>query len=106
MIEPTLRQQAGYLRRLLRRGAIVVIDPQSGAPVPTAVEIDADVIQLLPSRGISAGTDPASLGWALVLERLRKNLTLAEAEELAGAVEAEQSRAAQPPARSYMPQST
>lgn len=105
MIEPTPRQQAGYLRRLLRRGAIVVVDAESGAVVPTAVEIDGSVIRLHPSRGIGASADPASEHWVLVLERLRKSMTLAEAEELVTAVETER---AQTPAaaRSYMPQST
>jgi hypothetical protein len=106
MVEPTPRQQAGYLRRLLRRGAIAVIDPHSGAVLPTAVEIEGDVIQLLPTRGVSAANDPAAQRWELVLERLRKALTLAEAEELVSAVEDERSRAAQPDARAYIPHST
>jgi hypothetical protein len=106
MIEPTPRQQAGYLRRLLRRGAIAVIDPHSGAALPTAVEIEGEVIQLLPARGVSGASDPVAQRWELVLERLRKAMTLAEAEELVGAVEDERSRAAQPDARAYIPHST
>jgi len=92
MIEPTPRQQAGYLRRLLRRGAIAVLDPHSGAPVPAAVEIDGEVIQLIPARDLAGEGDPTSQRWALVLERLRKAMTLAEAEELAGVIEEERAR--------------
>jgi virulence-associated protein VagC len=106
MIEPTPRQQAGYLRRLLRRGAIAVIDPHSGVPVPTAVELNGDVVQLLPTRGASTAIDPAEQRWLFLLERLRKAMSLSEAEELASAVETERSRADQTPERSYIPQST
>jgi hypothetical protein len=107
MTEPTSRQKAGYLRRLLRRGEIVVIDPRSGAPLATAVELVGEVVQLLPALGAPLGGDPEQAGWSLVLERLRKTVSLAEAEELAGAVETERARADQgEPARPYIPEST
>jgi hypothetical protein len=110
MTEPTSRQKAGYLRRLLRRGEIVVIDPRSGAPLAAAVELEGEVVQLLPALvGSQVSADPEQAGWSLVLERLRKTLSLAEAEELAGAVEAERARAGADqgePARPYIPEST
>jgi hypothetical protein len=108
MSEPTPRQKAGYLRRLLRRGEIVVIDPRSAAPLNTNVDLEGDVVQLLPAFGSAPlPADPEQPGWSLVLERLRKTLSLAEAEELASAVEAERARRPQgEPERSYIPEST
>jgi hypothetical protein len=109
MGEPTPRQQAGYLRRLLRRGVLVVIDPHSGSPAAVSVELEDDCVRLLPS--LAPGTapeDPEERRWAELLDRLRRRIGLREAEELVCAVEAEW--AAQPvqsqPARSYIPQST
>lgn len=93
MNEPTPRQQAGYLRRLLRRGAIEVVDPRSGAPLPAAVELAGDVVQILPALGGPARElDPEGPRWDRVLERLRKVLSLEDAEELASAVEQERSQ--------------
>jgi len=93
MNEPTPRQQAGYLRRLLRRGAIEVVDPRSGSPLPTAVELAGDVIHLLPTLGgIARELDADGQRWERVLERLRKAISLDAAEELASAVEEERSR--------------
>lgn len=108
MTEPTPRQQAAYLRRLLRRGEVRVIDPRSGAPLPTSVELEGDVVQLLPALGSAPDSaDPEQSGWSLVLERLRKTMSLAEAEELACAVETERAPADQgQSARSYIPKST
>jgi len=103
---PTPRQQAGYLRRLLRRGDLQVIDPRSGAPLPASVEVDGPLVRLMPALA-SAG--PTEQGWSELLDRLRKAVSLQEAEELVRAVEAELAlaQAAQgEPERSYIPQST
>jgi len=97
MSTPTPRQQAGYLRRLLRRREIEVIDPSTGRAVPVLVELAADVIRLLPMLESPKGEAPAvelslsdeALRWAGVLARLRGALSLVQAEELAAAVEAE-----------------
>jgi hypothetical protein len=97
MSSPTPRQQAGYLRRLLRRREIEVIDPSSGRSVPVLVELIADVIRLVPMFEspkaempvVDLPLDDEALRWAGVLARLRAVLPLASAEELAAAVEAE-----------------
>ncbi len=92
---PTPRQQAGYLRRLLRRGEVVVRDLRTGRALPVIVELHGEVIQLVPIAEAS-DTDSASpqdtLRWAGVLSRLRRALALEDAEDLADAVEAEASR--------------
>ncbi len=92
MTGPTPRQQAGYLRRLLRRGEIEVSDPRTGRALPVIVELCGDVIRLVP---IPPDSDDArdipqdGLRWAGVLARLRRALSLDDAEELVEAVEAE-----------------
>jgi hypothetical protein len=106
---PTPRQQAGYLRRLLRRGELQVIDPRSGAPLPTSVEVDGPLVRLLPAFAGAAPAEPLQPGWPELLDRLRKVVSLQEAEELVCAVEAELALARTTqgePARSYIPQST
>ena len=103
---PTPRQQAGYLRRLLRRGELQVIDPRSGAPLPASVEVDGPLVRLTPAF---VSTEPTEPGWSELLDRLRKAVSLQEAQELICAVEAElgPAPAAQgEPERSYIPQST
>ena len=95
MTGPTPRQQAGYLRRLLRRGEITVLDPRSGRPLPVIVELRGDVIHLVPIAESKDGEIPLSedaLRWAGVLARLRRALELEDAENLADAVEAETGR--------------
>lgn len=97
MPAPTPRQQAGYLRRLLRRREIEVIDPSSGRAVPVLIELQADVIRLLPMLESPKAEPPVvdvplsddALRWANLLARLRGALPLAQAEELVSAVEAE-----------------
>jgi len=95
MTGPTPRQQAGYLRRLLRRSEIEVLDPRSGRVLPVIVELHGEVIRLVP---IAEPEDQESrvpedaLRWAGVLARLRRALALDDAEDLADAVEAEASR--------------
>ena len=97
MSTPTPRQQAGYLRRLLRRGEIEIIDPSSGRAVPVLVELQADVIRLVPMFESPKGETPIvdvplsdeAARWATVLARLRGALPLAQAEELVAAVEVE-----------------
>ncbi len=109
MEEPTPRQLAGYLRRLLRRGVLQVIDPRSGAALPASLELDGPLIRLMPALEAPLAPDPAQPRWAELLDRLRKVMSLEEAGELVCAVEAELAlpRAAQtPPARSYIPHST
>jgi hypothetical protein len=92
MTGPTPRQQAGYLRRLLRRGEILVLDPRSGRPLPVIVELHGEVIHLLPMAESKDGEIPLSedaLRWAGVLARLRRALEVDAAEDLVDAVEAE-----------------
>src|SRR5512144_2464955 len=97
MSTPTPRQQAGYLRRLLRRGEIEIIDPSTGRAVPVLVELQGDVIRLVPMFESPKGETPIvdlplsddAARWATVFARLRGALPLAQAEELAAAVEAE-----------------
>lgn len=104
MSSPTPRQQAGYLRRLLRRREIEVIDPSDGRAVPVLVELVADVIRLVPmfespkseAPVVDPPLDDEALRWASLLTRLRGALPLAQAEELIAAVEAEAKAA--PPA--------
>jgi len=100
MIGPTPRQQAGYLRRLLRRGEIEVSDPHTGRALPVLVELCGEVIRLVPI----APEDDAiqdlpedALRWAAVIARLRRVLPLEEAEALADAVEAKLGRKAGQP---------
>jgi len=95
MTGPTPRQQAGYLRRLLRRAEIEVLDPRSGRVLPVIVELQGEVIRLVPiaePEGQEAQVPQDALRWAGVLARLRRALTLDAAEDLADAVEAEASR--------------
>ncbi len=97
MTGPTPRQQAGYLRRLLRRGEIIVLDPRTGRPLPVIVELHGEVIHLMPMTESKDGEIPLSedaLRWAGVLARLRRALELEDAEDLADAVEVEASRKA------------
>jgi hypothetical protein len=97
MSTPTPRQQAGYLRRLLRRGEIEIIDPSSGRAVPVLVELQAEVIRLVPMFESPKGETPIvdlplsdeAARWGTVFARLRGALPLAQAEELVSAVEAE-----------------
>lgn len=97
MSTPTPRQQAGYLRRLLRRGEIEIVDPSSGRTVPVLVELQADVIRLVPMFESPKGETPVvdvplsdeAARWGTVLARLRGALPLAQAEELVAAVEVE-----------------
>ena len=95
MIGPTPRQQAGYLRRLLRRGELVVLDPRSDRLLPVVVELHGDTIQLVPIAGLPDQDGQVSqdaLRWAGVLARLRRALALEDAEDLADAVETEAGR--------------
>lgn len=92
MTGPTPRQQAGYLRRLLRRGEVLVLDPRTGRPLPVIVELHGEVIHLLPMAESKDGEIPLSedaLRWAGVMARLRRALELEAAEDLVDAVEAE-----------------
>ena len=97
MSAPTTRQQAGYLRRLLRRREIEVVDPSTGRAVPVLVELQSDVIRLLPMFESPKSDPPVvdlalsddALRWANLLARLRGVLPLAQAVELVSAVEAE-----------------
>src|SRR5262249_2427660 len=101
MSSPTPRQQAGYLRRLLRRGEIEVSDPSSGRVLPAIVELHGDVIRIVPMvespkaevRGPDLAFTDHARAFSAVGARLRRALTLEQIEELASAVEAELSRA-------------
>ncbi len=93
MTGPSPRQQAGYIKRLLHRGEIEVVDPLSGRPVPALVSLSGRTIRITPSpdrlfEGPKADGDDETR-WSLVLGRLRDSLTLEEAEELFRAVEHE-----------------
>ncbi len=102
MSAPTPRQQAGYLRRMLRRGEIRVVDPATGRRVPALVELHGQVIRLIPlldsAENVTSGAQedaPPShqaLRWSAVQARLRKCMTLADAEVLLAAVEVESGR--------------
>jgi hypothetical protein len=102
MSAPTPRQQAGYLRRLLRRGEIEIVDPATGRAVSAAVELRADVIRIVPmlespktemalADDLAFSDDGAA--FAAVVARLRRALTLEQIEEIAAAVESEAARA-------------
>jgi hypothetical protein len=94
---PTPRQQAGYLRRLLRRGALEILDPSSRQPLPVTVELHGQVVRILPLLGGRQGPaalPPGEQRWFRVLNRLRSAMTLEEAEQLATAVEIESTKAA------------
>jgi hypothetical protein len=101
MIGPTPRQQAGYLRRLLRRGEIEVTDPRTGRALPVVVELCGEVIRLVPlspEDEVVEDLPEESLRWAALIARLRRALPLEEAEALVDAVEAEVSRKGGQPA--------
>src|SRR5262249_59478650 len=105
MPPPTRRQQDGDLRRLLRGGEIEDVDPSTGRAVPVLIELQSDVIRLLPMFESPKGDPPVvdlalsddALRWANLLARLRGALPLAQAEELVSAVEAEVQAAATDP---------
>ena len=93
MTAPTTRQQAGYLRRLLRRGEVQICDPNTGRPIQALVEIDGDKVRLtpVPSRySAQPEAEPTEPRWSDLMKRLRSKLSIEEAEELLQAVEAEQ----------------
>jgi hypothetical protein len=95
MTGPTPRQQAGYLRRLLRRGEILVLDPRSGRALPVIIELHGDVIHLVPiaePKDDDSSISEDALRWAGVMARLRRALALEDAEDLVDAVEAETGR--------------
>jgi hypothetical protein len=98
---PTPRQQAGYLRRLLRRGELQLLDPRTRRPLAVAVELREDVIALVPAlepldaaacAGTCAGEEQRR--WGAVLAGLRALLEIGEAEELLAAIELERMRSA------------
>ena len=101
MSAPTPRQQAGYLRRLLRRGEIEIVDPATGRASPVIVELHGDVIRLLPmlespKAEVSVAELPCdedTARWNELAARLRRVVALAQAEELVAAVESELGRA-------------
>jgi len=101
MSAPTPRQQAGYLRRLLRRGEIEVVDPASSRAVPVIVELRSEVIRLIPMLESPKSEvavaelpfDDETARWTELTRRLRNAVALAQAEELVAAVESELGRA-------------
>ncbi len=93
MTGPSPRQQAGYIKRLLRRGELEVIDPISGRSVAALVSLMGRTIRIIPSPehlfdGSKSDADDKDR-WSVMLGRLRDSLTLEEAEELLRAVEYE-----------------
>ena len=101
MSSPTPRQQAGYLRRLLRRGEIEVADPSTGRALPAIIELHGAVLRIVPMlespkaevRVTDAAFTDDARAFSDVVTRLRRALTLEQLEEIAAAVEAELSRA-------------
>lgn len=96
MQAPSARQQAGYLRRLIRRGEVRVINPTTGKPVPALIELRDGVIRLVPVLALAAPADPdrtrEELRWAAIQRRMRSCISLVEAEELVDAVETERAK--------------
>jgi len=101
MSSPTPRQQAGYLRRLLRRGEIEIVDPATRRATPVLVELHGEVIRLIPmleSPKVEVSVaelpfDEETRRWSELAARLRRAIALAQAEELVAAVESELGRA-------------
>jgi len=101
MSAPTPRQQAGYLRRLLRRGEIEIVDPTTRRATPVLVELHGEVIRLIPmleSPKVEVSvaelpSDEEARRWSELAARLRRAIALAQAEELVAAVESELGRA-------------
>jgi len=101
MPTPTPRQQAGYLRRLLRRGEIEVVDPATGRAAPVIVELKGEQIRIVPmfeSPKAELGVNDLAFSedgaaFANVVARLRRALTLEQLEEIASAIETELGRA-------------
>jgi hypothetical protein len=101
MSTPTPRQQAGYLRRLLRRGEIEVVDPATQRAVPAVIELSGDVIRIVPMLESQKAELPVTdlafaddaPAFAAIVTRLRRALTLEQLEEIAAAVEVELRRA-------------
>ena len=93
MNSPTPRQQAGYLRRLLRRGELRVIDPATGHRVPALVEVRRKLIYLMPVLDMAERPDASQSAevqrWSAIHGRLRDCMSLDEAEELLEAIELE-----------------
>ncbi len=90
MISPTPRQQAGYLRRLLRRGELQIFDARSNRPVQALIELCGDIVRVTPvapREGVACSTEEAR--WNALADRLRAVLSAEAAEELTSAVEAE-----------------
>ncbi len=93
MNKPTPRQQAGYLKRLLRRGEIEIVDPLSGRTVPALVSFYGRTIRITPSperlfESLKFDVEDESR-WDVLFERLRRSVTLEEAQELVRAIEHE-----------------
>ena len=93
MTGPSPRQQAGYIKRLLRRGELEVIDPVSGRTVAALVSLAGRTIRIIPAPEHfvdgSKTDENDEARWNVMLGRLRDSLTLEEAEELLRAVEYE-----------------
>ena len=79
---------------MLRRGEIRVIDPATGRRVPALVELRDPVIRLIPllESQEDAPLSRELLRWSAIQARLRKCMTLADAEVLLAAVEVESER--------------
>jgi hypothetical protein len=93
MIPPTPRQNASYLRRLLQRGEIEVVDPATYQTIPTMIEVRGSRVLLMPfAPDASAAPSAEECEWARLLERLRKAVALEDAEALVRAVEIEAAR--------------
>ena len=93
MTGPSPRQHAVFLKRLLRRGEIEIVDPSSGRPVPALVSLSGRTIRIIPSPERLFNTARTEgrheSRWQLLFARLRESVTLEEAEELIRAVEYE-----------------
>jgi hypothetical protein len=85
----------------MRRGEIEVIDPATGRATPAMIELQADVIRIVPmfeSPKVEVGVTDLPFAddgaaFASVVARLRRSLTLEQIEEIAAAIELELGRA-------------
>lgn len=85
----------------MRRGEIEIIDPATGRATPAMIELQGEVIRIVPMfdspKGDIGVTDIAfaddAPAFASVVARLRRALTLEQLEEIAAAIETELGRA-------------
>ena len=105
MPSPTPSQQAAYLRRLLRRGELEILDPATGQPQAALVGVVGGTIQLVPTARFDTDAEARAVKdpewerpqavqqrWLWILHQLRATLAVEEAEALVRAVLSERQR--------------